>query len=149
MPGLGTVSIGSTPFGIGTPVSVAAPPSGTAVGVRFLNPITRDYQQDPDTLHLAQMPILRQRVYLAMMTIKRSATAVPGFGILLPPKLAASWRADVSSAVRTALRRLTDVERIMRIESIGLTKSPGGRVLAIVKFVDLDTGESDEQGAIV
>lgn len=141
MPGLGLTAVGSTPFGVGTPVSGAAPPVPATVGARFLSPRTRDYEQGP-TGHLAQMPPVRQRVLLALLTVRGSSTALPAFGLKMPAKITETFAVHVRYAVRDALRKMTDVDRVLRVDGIDVVRiAPAGRILVTVSYADLTTGE--------
>ena len=115
MAGAGIDSAGLGPCGLGTPVSGSAKPTGSA-GVRYINPATRDYQQDSVTGQLAQMPSVRQRVLLALMTTRTSASVQPKFGIQLPRKIDGRFLAQTEQSVRYALRHLTDTEKVIRLD---------------------------------
>lgn len=141
MSAYGTMPFGTGPFGLGTPTSLTAPPTGTA-GVRYLNPASRDYEVDPATGQLAQMPSIRQRVLLAVTTLFRSSTAVPTFGIKLPRKMGTTFPAEADAAVRSALRHLTETEALIRINSV-TTERYGGRARITVAWTDLSTGLED------
>lgn len=139
--GFGLDAFGTAPFGIGTPVAAQPLPTGPA-GSRYIGSVSGDYQVGPGG-QLAQMPPLRQRVLLAVRTVKRSATLTPGLGIKMPTKLDGKTVVNVTNAVRSALYRLTDVERVMRVDAILVQKRPGGRVDVIVSFTDLTSGVDD------
>lgn len=130
------------PFGPGTPLTSAAPPTGEA-GVRYLNPATRDYQQDSRTKQLAQMPSLRQRVLLSLMTVLGSSSALPSLGIRIPRKMGPQFEAELTTEIRFALRQLVDVENVMRLDSVLVERGVGGRARGTVSYTDLDTGKSD------
>jgi hypothetical protein len=131
------------PFGPGTPLVAAAPPTGTA-GVRYLNPATRDYQQDGATGQLAQMPSLRQRVLLSLMTVLGSSSALPLLGIRIPRKQGPQFESEITAEIRFSLRQLTDVEQIARLDGVKVERGAGGRARVTVSYTDLDTGHSDE-----
>src|SRR5690349_21781461 len=143
MAGFGTMPAGTGPFGIGTPTTTAAPPTGTA-GSRYLNPASRDYQQDTDTQQLAQMPAIRQRVLLAVMTEKGSSTALPKFGIARPRKVTPSFEAEITASVRASLVQLTDVERAIRIDAIDIERGASGRQRVTISYTDISSGTPDE-----
>lgn len=142
MSGFGTIAFGTGPFGSGTPDAGEDPPTGE-VGSRYLNPSTRDYQADPATRQLAQMPSTRQRVLLALTT-ELDSSAVPGFGSRLPRKMGGTYEAEVRAAIASALRQLTDVEKIVRLGIVQVERGLGGRSRITVPFTDLlsGTGES-------
>jgi hypothetical protein len=131
-----------TPFGLGTPAPTGDPPDG-ASGTRYLNPATRDYQVDTATGQLAQMPSIRQRVLIALLTVRGSATAAPAFGIVPPRKMGDQFTAEMQQAVRSALKQLTDVEKVVRIDGILVERGAGSRSKTTVIFTDLTTGEGD------
>ena len=76
---------GTGPMGLGTPVTASLPPKGPA-GSRYIHPATKDYERDPTTGQLKQMPKVRQQVLLALTTLLGSASTLDGFGIRLPRK---------------------------------------------------------------
>ena len=135
--------IGLEPAGFGTPLSADAPPSGAA-GVRYVNPATRDYEVNSVTGQQAQMPSVRQRVLLALMTTQESASVQPGFGVKMPRKIDGRFQAEAQQRIREALRQLTDVEKVCRIDGIaidiGRSASATARVRQTVSFTDLTTG---------
>ncbi len=130
------------PFGVDTPAETAEPATGS-VGSRYINPATRDYEFNESTGHLSQMPTLRQRVLLAVMTRKGSSTALPDFGISLPPKMGSTFEAEVTASVRSALIHLTDTERVMRIDSVVVEKGAGGRARVTISYTDTTAGTPD------
>ena len=135
-----------TPFGLGTPIPTGDPPDG-ASGTRYLNPATRDYQVDTTTGQLAQMPSIRQRVLLALLTVRGSSTASPGFGIVAPRKMGEQFDVEMKQAVRSALKQLTDVEKVVRIDGIIVERGARSRSRTTVIFTDLITGEGDSVSA--
>ena len=142
MGGFGTFSFGTGPFGFGAPVTGTAPPEGPA-GSRWINPATRDFEVDPTTGQLKQMPAVRQRVLLALVTLVGSSTVLPKFGVRLPRKMGSQFDAQVRAAVNLALRQLTEVEQLIRIQRIDVLKGGGGRAQVTVAFVNLENGEED------
>lgn len=142
MAAFGTMPAGTGPFGVGTPTAAAVPPTGNA-GSRYINPATRDYEQDSTTLQLAQMPALRQRVLIALTTIKTSSSALPDFGIVLPPKVTPSYESEIKASVRSSLAHLTDVERVMRIDGMTVEIGASGRQRVTVQYTDISTGVSE------
>jgi hypothetical protein len=140
--GFGSMSLGSGPFGLGTPVTGEDPPDGAA-GSRYIDPVSRDYAQDPATKQLKQMPGTRQRVLLALMTLERSSSALPTFGIRLPKKMGETYDAQMKNAVRAALRQLTEVEQVVRIDGIVVERGLGGRSRTTVAYTDLETLTQD------
>lgn len=142
MPGLGLSSAGLCPYGTGTPITGAAPPTGQA-GSRYINPATKDYEQDTTTKQLAQMPAIRQRVLLAVLTVFRSSTVYNG-GIKTPRKMGTLFETEMKQAVRATLRILTDVEKVVRIDSITVKRGGNsGRSMTTIEYTDLTTNLTD------
>lgn len=142
MAGFGTSPGGTAPFGIGTPSVGAAPPSGPA-GCRYLNPATRDYEVDSSTGQFAQMPAVRQRVMLCVLTAKNSSS-VPGFGVRIPPLMNETFESEVRAEITRELRQLTEVERVCRLDGVFVVKGRSGRARVTVSFIDLTTGTADQ-----
>lgn len=140
MAGFGIMGAGTGPMGLGTPVSASLPPDGPA-GCRYLNPASKDYEQDPTTGQHKQMPKVRQQVLLALTTLLGSATTLQGFGIRLPRKMGDRFQAETEVSVRAALRHLTDTQRVIRIDSIKAEHGRGGRARITVSWTDATTGK--------
>jgi phage baseplate assembly protein W len=134
---------GSGPFGLGTPATSEPPPTGPA-GSRYLNPATRDFEVDQVTGQFAQMPPVRQRVLLALITIRGSSSVLPSFGVHVPPKMNELFEAQVRNSVASALRQLTDVEQVIRVDRIDVERGTGGRALITVSYTNLQSGEEEE-----
>lgn len=139
MAGLGSAPVGIFPFGLGTPVEAAVPTTGTP-GSRYLNPSSGDYEIDSTTGGMAQMPPVRQRVLLALKTLRGSSSVLSDFGLRLPRKIDQSIDARMRDAVRVALYHLTDVERVARLDSVLTNRSGAGRIACVVAWTDLTTG---------
>ena len=142
MSGIGLFPAGLGPFGFGTPLSADPIPVGAA-GCRFIDPSTGDYAIDVLTRQFQQMPPLRQRVLLALVTTFKSNNAVPGFGIKLPKKMGTSYQNEVRNSVNTALNQLTTIEKVMKVDSITAIKGASGRSLITVSYTDLSTGQQE------
>jgi hypothetical protein len=142
MAGFGTMSAGLGPFGLGSPASASLPPEGAA-GCRWINPVTRSYEQDEDTRQFKQMPSVRQRVYLAIATLLGSSSTLTTQGIRLPQKMGDSYEGEVKAAVALALRQMTDIEKVLRIDGVTVLKGRGQRSRTTVSFTDLTTGKAD------
>ncbi len=136
--------LGSTPFGAGTPLPAGAPPTGLSTFVRFIDGVTGDFQQDAATGHLAQMPLVRQRVFLALVTRLGSSSVLPGFGLKRPTKIDNSIVRTMQAAARVALYQLTDVEKVVRIDDLIVEQVTSGRVQLTVLYTDLSTGNPDK-----
>jgi len=140
--GFGSIGVGTGAFGLGAPVSGEAPPNGPA-GSRWINPATRDFEVDSTTKQLAQMPPVRQRVLLALITLVGSSSVLPTFGIRLPRKMGDRFEAQCRVAVTAALRQLTEVEQLIEIQRIDVVKGSGGRSLITVSYRNLETDEEE------
>jgi phage baseplate assembly protein W len=139
MSGLGNSALGTSPFGLGTPVAAAVLPTGSA-GSRFIAPGTGDYEHDAETGQLKQMPRSRQKVLLALKTERGSSSVLREFGLLRPRKIDGAIERTAYNAVRAALYHLTDVERCIRLDSVLVGARAGGRLTLTVAFTDLETG---------
>lgn len=143
--GLGTGPMGLFPLGFGVGDPAPAPPTGNW-GSRYINPSTGDYEQDPATGQLKQMPGVRQRFLIRLKTKRGSSSVQPTLGVDLPKKIDASYVRRIDNAVRVAMRQETDVEKVARITAVIPTRDPGnaGRVNVTVQFIDLTTGLPDQ-----
>ena len=143
---LGISGLGSTPFGVGTPVSADAPPSDSSTFSRYINPNTGDYLRDTDTGQLAQMPRNRQRVLLALMT--EFGSSVAGGGLKAPKKMGTGFERDMDVAIRAALRFLVE-EKAIRVEQVIPRRVSTGRGGAIVVYTDLQEDPSKTTDPVV
>lgn len=139
MAGFGSAPGGTSPFGLGTPAAAVVPPNGPS-GSRYIDPIVRDYAVDPVTGHFKQMPGTRQRVLLALMTI-RNSSGIPGFGVRMPTRMGDAFENQAKQAVRQALRHMSEIEKSIRIDDIVVERGLGGRARVTVVFTDLVTGD--------
>jgi len=131
-----------TPFGIGTPDEAAAPPTIAPQAARFLDPLTRDYTVGSDGEYL-RMPSLRQRVELALGTLKASSSVQPTAGLTLPDKIDGNYERRVRFAVNSALAFLVKSGEL-RIDAVTLLESRPGRSDIRVAFTDLLTGDNHD-----
>lgn len=137
MIGIGTVAIGSTPFGFGTPV-VAQAPSESQGNAAFIDPRTKDYVVGDDG-EVKRMPITRQRVLLLLLT-ELGSSADPEKGLRLPDKIDQTYVQQCQQAVRDAL---VPMGGDIVIDAIPVEVLPNGRTFITVEFTDLTTGNSD------
>jgi hypothetical protein len=128
-----------TPFGVGTPATITAPPANPPTYCRYINPGSRDLEIDSDTRHFKQMPKLRQRVVLTLLTLKRSSSVLPEVGVEIPPKLDDRSEQRIRKAVYQAFYRMTTVEKVMRIDGLLISRNVG-RVQITLAYTDLTTG---------
>jgi hypothetical protein len=138
MAGFGTAPIGTSPFGIGTPVSADPPPSTSAEQGSFLDYRTRDYELDEEG-EFKRMPITRQRVLMLLSTELDSATALPGVGVSLPKRIDKRFPQIAEQNIRLALAPIGDDIRIDAVTP----RTQGGRADILVAYTDLTTGNSD------
>lgn len=144
MAGFGIYSAGLGAFGLGTPTVAPIPSTGQA-GSRWINPATRDYEVDGNTRQLKQMPGTRQRVLLALMTIKGTASTAPRFGVALPTKMGTTFEAECKAATRAALAHLTSGDSpVIRINFITVERGRSSRARITVDWTDIETGEPDQ-----
>lgn len=143
MAGFGISPVANGPFGIGTPAEAPDPITGP-VGVRWINPATRDYEVDGSTGNLKQMPAIRQQVMLAISTIKGTAVPNPRFGVTLPNKMTETFESECKNACRAALHHLTATDPpLININKIIVTRGKNSRAEIIIDYTDLSTGERD------
>jgi len=139
--GFGAQPLGTSPFGVGTPASAVEPPNGPS-GSRYINPQTGDYEVDPTTRQFKQMPPTRQRVLLAVLT-RRDSSALPGFGVRLPPRMDENFEQRVRNSINQALRHMTEVEKSLLVKDIKIERGLGGRARITISFRDLVNGTQD------
>jgi hypothetical protein len=144
MSGFGLSAIGTGSFGLGTPDEPPEQATGN-VGIRWINPATKDYEVDPGTHNLKQMPGVRQQVMLAVSTIQRTATSAPRFGVALPNKMGNTFEAECKNATRLALNHLIAGDPpLIKINFITVTKGRNSRAEILIDYIDLTTGEPDQ-----
>ncbi len=142
--GIGMQAAGTSLAGLGVPATIVAVPE-PSTGSRYLNPVTRDWEVDPATSQMAQMPSVRQRVLIALLTDRGSATASPGLGVRYPDKIGKAFEAEVRHSVRSALAHLTlEDDPVIRIDQIKVERLWTGRILVTLTFTDLETGAPDQ-----
>lgn len=137
MSGLGGSSVGSMPFGSGTPVDASAPPESPLSVARFLNPVTKDYELADDGEYRG-MPTVRHRALMLLSTTLTSATGIPEAGLQLPLRIDGRYPQKAAEKIRLALDPLISANEL-RIDRID-TDTSLGRAEHIVSFTDLTTG---------
>jgi len=141
--------LGLGPFGLGTPVAAPLPATTPPAISRYINPSTGDYQQNVDTGQLQDMPPIRQRMLLMVLTRKGTSTVLPNLGITVPPKIDQTFVRKLSSAIRSAARQMTTVERSARIDNIIIEHNITGRPDVIIEFTDLTKlNEADREESV-
>jgi hypothetical protein len=126
-------SIGSTPYGVGTTTDDTAAPTLPADKAAYLDPVTKDYATDDDG-ELQRMPITRQRVYLALATVK------------WPPRIGADFVQNIKTTAQLALQFLIDEQAIDLVNVSAADRADGvtGRAQVVVEYFDISEGEPDQ-----
>jgi hypothetical protein len=90
----------------------------------------------------ARMPSTRQRVWLALGTVKGSSTIAPDEGVKLPGKVGPNYETECQQAVRSALKPLID-DGSIRLNSVQVEHgTPIGRSKITVDYTDTATGQA-------
>lgn len=142
MAGFGAMPFGGGPFGLATPPAPAEATTGGG-GSRFIDPTSKDYGVDSATGQYAQMPPTRQQVLIALTTLFNSS-GVTNFGVRLPKRMGDTFEAECKSAVASALRHLTEIQKVIRVDLVKIDKGAGGRARITVQWFDLVTGQRDQ-----
>jgi len=130
--------LGSTPFGMGTPVSGVSAPASPSQLSRYLNPGSRDWKVDAATGQFAQMPPVRQRMELIMLTVVGSSSVIRTMGIPRPRKIDQYAETRMRRSVELAYAQLTDVEQVARIDAIDIERgNTTGRLTVTIEWRDL------------
>lgn len=90
------------------------------------------------------MPAIRQRVLLSVMTVVGSSTANPTFGIRAPRKMGPQFEAQMRTSILAAVRQMTDIEKVLRIDAVNVERGAAGRARTTIVFTDLTTGLQDQ-----
>lgn len=142
MAGLGNSEYGGAPLGIGDPADPTAVPDAKTSVCRWLDPISGDYQIATRGGQLRQSSGVLQRVLLAVKTVLGSSLCVSTLGTRFPKTQTKTFETEVAAEVRRVLRGMTDDEKVMRIDS--LTVSRGGSRFAIdLEFTNFQTGAAE------
>lgn len=144
MLGAGVQAAGSSPAGVGEPELGDATPVADG-GCRYIDPATGDYGIDSSTGSFEQMPAIRQRVMIALLTARGSSTVLPDLGLTRPTKMGDRFQAEMEQAVRQALEQLTEIEQVITLDFVSVERGNGGRARITVSYTDLTTGEAVEQ----
>jgi hypothetical protein len=68
---------------------------------------------------------------------------MPKFGIKKPRKMGDTFAAEMTNAVRDALFHLTDVQKVIRLDSVTVERGTGGRSRTTVKYTITSSGKDD------
>jgi hypothetical protein len=137
--GFGTSPAGTFPAGFAAAAEAAAPPDPSPF-VRAIDPASRDYTIDATTRAFTRTTATRQRVQLALSTLRESSTVQRDWGVLAPRKMSRSFEQEADASVREALAALVR-DGSIEIVTVGTKRGTGGRAQAVVTFRDRTTGE--------
>jgi hypothetical protein len=143
MAGYGTFPLGHGALGHGTPSTAEAPPEAEQWS-RYIDPATQTYEVDTKTRNFRRWTGIQQRVWLALKTQFGSSSVQPTWGAKRAKKITSSFAADTEQSARDALRRLTDVDKVIRITRVEVETS-GARSRCTVWFVDVTNTSRGEQ----
>lgn len=132
--------LGTTPFGFGTPATAPEPPTVGPVLTRYINPSTGDYALNAATGQFQGMPSTRQRILLVVKTVLGSSSAKRRLGIKVPGKIDQTFERSVENSIRLGLRRMVEIEKVLRINSLTVTAGADGnpgRALVLMSYTDL------------
>lgn len=141
--GLGEVPLGTTALGM--PLEVVTESQAATDGVRFLDPVTRDYAERDGELLLAGSA--RQRIIILLTTEVRTSLSVKG--IRFPDLHDDSTARAVESDVRRTLQPLVDDGSIALQRVVVRTRAENivGRLGVSVEYIDLQINEEDSVDA--
>lgn len=139
MAGLGLSPAGAAPFGSGTPVIAAAPPSDVPELANFLDPYSGDYVVADDG-SIERMPINRHRVLMCVKTALGSAAGLTDIGLQLPQRMDQSFPQRARDAVIAAL---AIIGNDIHINDVIVETAPMGKAEITIDYTDLATGETD------
>jgi hypothetical protein len=133
---------GFYPSGYGAPVDTDEAPDAPE-NARYLDYLTGDYIIGSDG-EIERMPTTRQRVWLALGTLRGSSTVLPMLGVKLPGVVSRAYEIEVKQAVRTALAALISDGSIVVNEILVEHGNPIGRSKITVDYTDTATEENDK-----
>jgi hypothetical protein len=116
------------------------PNTGVIQQVRYINPITQDYEISP-TGHLYGMNSIQQQVTLSILTTFGSAVAPIGQTFLSTKTITSNIQNQMTTAVQSALANLINSGAIT-LNNVSIKVVSGGQVQIVVFFVDNQTGQS-------
>lgn len=136
--------LGTTPFGYGEIATYDEPPGLPTSLVRKIDVLSRDYVIDEDAREFERMPKAKQRIYLALLTLRGSSPALPRMGVSLPKKLDASSPRRIQASVRDALRQLVnDGSIIIRRIDVAIHPENASRTIVGIEYFDTTLGRPD------
>lgn len=93
---------------------------------------------------------MRQRMLLIGLTELGSSSTLPDMGIQIPRKIDRHFERNVKASVRKAYRRLTDVERSVRIDDIIIEDNGiAGRRFITISYTDLTTLSAQDRNQAI
>lgn len=133
MQGLGLFPCGLAPLGFGAPEAATEyAKEFKSLGARELDPFTKDYAFDAETGGFKQTSAVNHAVVAALSSRKGSSTVLRNFGIDPPRYIDSTYRRSLEFAIRDALRELTDVVKVARIESIDIAAHSAGADVVVI-----------------
>lgn len=139
--GLGEFSAGTESAGLW--VEEEDESTDTNVGVRFIDPRTRDYARDADG-NFIRGSAARQRMVIALTTAFGSSLAARG--VRFPAKHDSTARQVTEAEIRTVTQPMVD-DATVQIDAIKIEVAANrvpGRLGIEVQFTNLETGEEEE-----
>ena len=142
MPTTGT-ELGYAPLGMPAVTNINKPPPPNKILSNYIDPQKRDYIVSA-TGEYATMPVVRQKMLLALISILGSSSVLPNYGNDPPRKIDDAYKRNMENSVRLATKFITDAKEA-RIDSVIIeTFGPrGDSPKVIVSYTDLTTGLSD------
>lgn len=135
-------SFAVTPFGVGTPIDATAPPVERPTGVRYLNPVTRDYEVDNEG-EMRRMPAVRQRILIAVTQLLKSSSVEPNRGIRMPGKIGKDFTERARAAVIAATAEIVALGHAT-IDAVQVLVPQVGRAVIVITFTDLTAGAAQD-----
>ncbi len=146
--GLGSSSIGNSPYGLGTPAPGFKPAglalidfagSGLQDGARYIDPITGLFSVDQYGQFRGMTPA-QQQVYLSVKTDVQTAIPVTlGHDLKSIQDIGPNFVAQVQAIISKSLVRLTSA-KIISIQSISVEQVKPTGALIHIQWTDLTTG---------
>lgn len=137
--GLGTMALGTSPLGFGDPTEATAPPKPQTLFSTWVSPALKDYEIDPETRQLGEVPAILGRIIYLLTQEKGSSSLLPNDGIEYPVLVTEDFDKRVEASVRKALRQLTTVERVITVDAV-VVELAGARTRYLLRYTDLTTG---------
>lgn len=143
--GLGVGPLGAMPLGVSFSSATDAPPAASTMR-RWIDTATGNYVLNSETSAFEQMPAIRQRVILALGTERGSSTSNPTLGRRRPQIIGSRFEDEEKQFVRTALRQMTDVEGVIRIDRITVERGAiPNRWRTTVGYTEIGTNQYHEE----